>query len=163
MDESAEIQGEEFWKDLPTMMDYFGPVVSRMQKHVGISSESLLKAMGRMIGEKMVGRLAGKNEYDLLGELADLWRRLDMGRIEIDETDPLTFTVHDCMICGQIPEGGSTFNCAFHEGFFEQVLHDKVGPDISIRQIGVHKDDGNTWGRSFQILHNGLGGSSFEG
>ncbi len=61
MSTSVETQGKEFWKDLPTMMGCFGPIVSRMQKHAWISSESLMRDIGMIVGANTVNiRTAGK-------------------------------------------------------------------------------------------------------
>lgn len=81
MNTSAEKQGEEFQKDLP------GLIVSRMQKHAWMSSESLARDIGRIVG-------------------------------------------------------ANTVSYKFHGNFFEQVLPERIGPHVSIRQIGTNRGDG---------------------
>ncbi len=141
----------EFWKDLPAVVDYFGPVIARMQGEAGISTDSILRNLGRTIAQRVSKKFVATNGYDLVKELADFWTRLDMGRIVVERTEPLRFTIHDCIICGQTPEGSAQFRCAMHEGFLQQIVFERLGPHTSIHEVDTPKDSGGMWGRTFEI------------
>lgn len=147
----GESQIDEIWKDLPSIMDYYAPVISRTQQYANVSTESLMRLIGRAIGESAREMFKGNTPEDLVAEFAQLWSKLEMGRIELEKTDPITFAVHDCMICEQIPGYGATSPCAFHEGFFDVILKDRLGSRATIRQVETSEGPGHTRTRTFQI------------
>lgn len=147
----GESRIDEIWKDLPSIMDYYAPVISRTQQYANTSTESLMRLIGRTIGQNAKEMFNGNTPEDLLSEFAQLWTKLEIGRIELEKTDPVTFTVHDCMICEQIPGYGETSPCAFHEGFFDAILKARLGTRATIRQLETSEGPGHTRNRTFQI------------
>ncbi len=146
-----EPRKEEFWKDLPSMMDYYGPVITKTQHYADVSTEELMRLIGRVIGQKTTKMFKANTPDELVFEFAQLWTELGIGRIELEKTNPITFTVHDCMICDQFPGLGETSPCAFHEGFFDAILKAKVGTNLTIKQLGTSVEAGHTRSRTFQI------------
>lgn len=150
-------KAKEFWKDLPSMMDYYGPVIARTQRYAGVSTEELMRIIGGVIGTKLAWTFKGDTPEDLVSEFAELWTELDIGRIELEKTNPVIFTVHDCLICDQFPGLGEESPCAFHEGFFDAVLKKRLGLTAIIKQIGTSEGAGRTRNRTFQITVDSAG------
>jgi predicted hydrocarbon binding protein len=140
---------EEFWKDFPTMADYFSPAVTSLQKYLGIGSKEIFYFLGEVFSRKVANRYESWNLKEILLELSRIWESLEIGRLEIENANPLTLLISDCRICGQLAGTGGMYECAFHEGFFRSVLSNKLSRKIDLHQETNFEGTSGTWCRRF--------------
>ena len=105
--------------------------------------------MGEEFGRRAAEKSASRDLRSFVAELSDMWRELGVGKLEVEETNPLTIVIRDCTICGQIPELGRLFNCAFHEGFLTSALSTKLGRRVSVKQESGYEGMAGTWTRRY--------------
>jgi len=142
-----KVPDEEFWKDLPTMTDYFSPAVSTLQKHLGVGTKEIMYLLGEFLGQKASSLEPESSPLAMLNGFVSVWNEYDIGTLRIESTAPLTLVISDCRICGQLPGTGDMFECAFHEGFFRGALSTKLGKPVGFRQEGNYEGTSGTWCR----------------
>lgn len=86
---------------------------------------------------------------EALNRLVEMWARLGIGRFEIESKNPLTIVIRNCTICGQIPEMGQLFKCAFHEAFLEGFLSEHTGREVMVRQESGMVGESGLWTRRY--------------
>lgn len=145
--ESAEI----LWKSLPNSIDYFGPAIQKIQEYTGVDTSTLLGKMGMTLGSKFADMNASMSFEDFLEELVKLWEKSGIGSLNIESTKPLVFSTNNCVVCGQLPEGGGQFRCAIHEGFFEAAIGGKLGRPIKLKQKAEFRAEAGTWSRAYTV------------
>ncbi len=143
------LKDESFWKDFASMADFFSPAMTPLQRYVGLGSKDLFYSLGGAFGREVAKKLEGKTLRETLSELSDLWERAEIGRFEVLSTDPLTLLVTNCRVCGQLPGTGSMYDCAFHQAFFESVISNAMGGDVTLRQDTNFEGEAGTWCRKF--------------
>lgn len=84
---------EGFWRDFATMADYFGRAVNNLRSFVGMPSRDLFYALGQTLGKEAAGKLQSRNLSDVLTEISEIWDRLSMGKVVVEETIPLTLMI----------------------------------------------------------------------
>lgn len=140
---------EFFRKDFPSMADYFSPAIKSLQDFLGVGSKEVLYQLGAIFGQKMGERYKSIEPKQMLEELSIMWEKMEIGRLNVEKTDPLTILVSDCRVCGQLPGTGGMYNCAFHEGFFQSLLTARFGGRVALVQQTNFEGIAGTWCRRF--------------
>ncbi len=140
---------EAFWKDFASMADFFSPAVTPLQKYVGLGSKELFYSLGQTFGRRIAEKNEGRTLREALSELSDQWERMELGRVEVIRSDPLTILITNCRVCGQLPGTGSMYECAFHQGFFESVISNTLGKEVNLHQDTNFEGEAGTWCRRF--------------
>jgi len=141
--------GDRIWRDFLSLAGFFSPAIIPLQKELGMSSSELLKLLGGEFGRRVARRFKDMELDAALSRLADLWTRLGIGRLEVESKTPLTIVIRNCTICGQIPEMGRLFKCAFHEAFLQGFLEEKLGRRVIIRQESDLEGESGLWTRRY--------------
>ncbi len=131
------------------MADFFSPTLTPLQEYLGLRSKDLFYTLGLTFGRKVSERLARGSLRENLAELSELWEKMELGKLQVVKTDPLTLLITNCRICGQLPGTGSMYECAFHQGFFESVLSMKMGMKVNLHQDTNFEGEAGTWCRRF--------------
>lgn len=116
-----------------------------------IPSSEILRVIGRLIGERAAERFKSPTLEGIVSKLDGMWSRLGIGRVELERGERPAITLRDCTICGQVPEIGRLYRCAFHEAFIEGLLTAGLGREVSITQEGIYEGQGGTWTRKFIV------------
>jgi predicted hydrocarbon binding protein len=138
---------EHFWRDLPSMTDYFGPAVSSLQSYLGVGSKEIMFHLGAFLGEKAANQDTASSPEEMLKGLARVWDKYEIGHLEIASLDPVALVVTDCRICGQLSGTGDMYECAFHEGFFQGALSAKLGKPVEFHQETNYAGTAGMWCR----------------
>ena len=131
------------------MVSFFSHAITPLQRHFGIGSRELLRRLGEEFGSRVAEQYAEADVEMMLSELSVLWKKLEIGTLEIESRKPLTLLIRDCSICGQIPEIGKLFKCTFHEGFIEGLLRRKLGREVHVEQRGEYAGTAGMWTRRY--------------
>ncbi len=147
--EAVEVKAREdqFWKEFPTMADYFAPGIEPLLTYSGLTSKQVMHELGEFVGKKAAERLAGLTSKQMLGEFSKVWEKYEIGRLVVEKEEPLTLEISNCTVCGQLQGTGEMYECAFHEGFFQGALSAKAGRQVSIRQQTNYEGEAGTWCR----------------
>ena len=138
---------ESFWKQFPTMTDYFAPGILPLAKYLGLSSKQLMHELGEQIGRDAAAKLSHLTVEQMIDEFANVWQEYRIGSLTVESRDPLVLQISNCTVCGQLPGTGEMFECAFHEGFFQGALATKLGKQVTVRQTTNYEGDAGTWCR----------------
>jgi predicted hydrocarbon binding protein len=146
---TAKATKQEFWKDFVTMTDYFSHAILPIQAEFEVSSQDLFYSLGQLLGEKAAQEYHELGMKETLVELQKLWHKREIGRLEIENANPIEPAIYDCTICGQLPGTGGMYDCAFHEGFFTSVLSRKLNKKVELRQVTNFEGSAGTWCRRY--------------
>jgi len=113
--------------DIASFLDIFRPVIRRLQAYSGVSSQSLARVIGEEIGRGMAAKMTSRNLNDLLAEMSGIWKRLELGYVEIENRDPLILAVSGCTGCEQTPDAGLSLGCPLREGIVKSILRERLG------------------------------------
>ena len=141
--------GDKIWRDFSSLSTFFSPAIIPLQKKLEINSSEILSSLGEFFGRKAAEKLKDLDLEGTLGATSEMWKSLGLGKLEVESTNPLTIVIRDCVICGQIPEIGSLFKCAFHEGFLTGLLSSKLGKNIRIVQEAGFEGESGLWTRRY--------------
>lgn len=150
MSNTEVVEDERFWRDIVGTLAFFAPAVNPLQRELGISSKELMRKLGVEMGRKASMVIQITDLKAVFNHLAEMWRRLVLGKLEVVSEDPLTIKISNCTICGQIPELGSLFECSFHEGFLMGLLSHRFGREVKVWQESGVSGESGTWTRTFK-------------
>jgi len=142
---------ESFWKQFPTMADYFAPGILPLVKYLGLSSKQVMHELGEQIGRDAAAKLSNLTAEQMLDEFAKVWQTYGIGSLTVDSRDPLVLQISDCTVCGQLPGTGEMFECAFHEGFFQGALTTRLGKPVTVHQSTNYEGEAGTWCRRLVV------------
>jgi len=100
----------------------------------GINLDPILNQTGMRIGEVFYRKLENKNTSELLNNLTKFWTSNGLGRLEIDNLDPVTVRAYDCFECGLLPNVGKSA-CALDSGILEAVFSAHFSQEVIINEI----------------------------
>lgn len=138
---------ESFWREFPAMADYFGPAIVPLLKYLGEDSKQVLRDLGEQLGRRAAARMTNLSIDQMLGEFASVWQKYRIGSLTVEGRDPLVLQISNCTVCGQLQGTGEMFECAFHEGFFEGALGERVGKPVKVSQETNYEGEAGTWCR----------------
>lgn len=147
----SERADESFWKQFPTMTDYFAPGILPLTRYLGLSSKQVMHELGEQIGKDAAARLSHLTAEQMIDELARVWHDYNIGVLTVESRDPLVLQISNCTVCGQLPGTGEMFECAFHEGFFQGALATKLGRPVTVRQSANFEGEAGTWCRRLAV------------
>lgn len=100
----------------------------------GINLDPILNQTGMRIGEVFYRKLENKNTNELLKNLAKFWTSNGLGRLEIDNLEPVTVRAYDCFECGLLPNVGESA-CALDSGILEAVFSAHFSQEVVVNEI----------------------------
>jgi predicted hydrocarbon binding protein len=142
---------DSFWKQFPTMTDYFAPGILPLVKYLGLSSKQVMHELGEQIGRDAAAKLSTLTAEQMLDEFAKVWQTYEIGSLTVESRDPLVLQISNCTVCGQLPGTGEMFECAFHEGFFQGALATRLGKAVTVRQSTNYEGEAGTWCRRLVV------------
>ncbi len=146
----TERKDESFWREFPAMADYFSPGIVPLLRYIGLDSKQAMHEFGELVGRNAASKMAGLTTDQMLEELSQVWQRYEIGALTIGR-DPMVIQISNCTVCGQLPGTGEMFECAFHEGFFQGVLSERLGKPVKVRQETNYEGDAGTWCRRLSV------------
>ena len=147
----AEKRDESFWRAFPVMADYFGPAMVPLLKYLGIDSREVMHDLGTQLGRRAAAKLANLSIEQMLDEFSKVWREYRIGSLTVEGRDPLILQISNCTVCGQLQGTGEMFECAFHEGFFQGAIGERLGKPVSVRQQTNYEGEAGTWCRRLAV------------
>jgi len=100
----------------------------------GINSQPLMKIIGRDIGGHISASFDFVDICDVFEEMREYWRSHRLGKMYIDDIDPLTIRIKDCFECDSLPVAGHPV-CSFDEGVLEGILAKAAGMTLPFEEI----------------------------
>ena len=108
--------------DTPSFLRIMLKAVRYGIESTGINIDPLLRDVGRLVGTEVGAQALSTGEVEqVLLEASRFWKVHELGKMRIEQTDPLVIVVEECFDCGGMPEIGKTL-CALEEGMLEGVL-----------------------------------------
>lgn len=149
MAEAMEVRKkeEEFWKEFPVMADYFSPGIVPLLRYLGMSSKQVMHGLGELVGRNAAAKLNDRTPKQMLDEFARIWEKYEIGRLSVEQSNPLVLEISNCTVCGQLQGTGEMYECAFHEGFFQGALSAKLGRPVVLHQQTNYEGEAGTWCR----------------
>lgn len=133
------------------MTDYFAPGIVPLLKYLGIDSKQALHDLGEQLGRKAATRLQALSVDQMLEEFGRVWQSYKIGSLSVESRDPLILQISNCTVCGQLQGTGEMFECAFHEGFFQGALSERLGKAVAVRQQTNYEGEAGTWCRRLSV------------
>lgn len=149
MASTSEISRTEkgFWREFPTMVDYFSPGIVPLLRYLGLDSKGVMHEFGELVGRDAAAKMAKLSFDQMLDEFTRIWQEYRIGGLSLESRDPLVLQISNCTVCGQLQGTGDMFECAFHEGFFQGALSAKLGRQVNVRQETNYEGEAGTWCR----------------
>jgi predicted hydrocarbon binding protein len=138
---------ESFWRDFPTMTDYFSPGIEPLLKYLGLDSKQVMHEFGEQVGRNAATKMAHLSLPQMLDEFSRVWDECKIGRLSVESRDPLVLQISNCTVCGQLQGTGEMYECAFHEGFFQGALSARLARPVTLRQQTNYEGEAGTWCR----------------
>ena len=138
---------EGFWREFPAMADYFSPGIVPLLKYLDLNSKQVMHEFGEYVGRNAAAKMAHMSAVQMLGEFERIWDDYEIGKLSIENREPLVIQISNCPVCGQLQGTGEMFECAFHEGFFQGALSGKLGKPVALRQHTNFEGEAGTWCR----------------
>ncbi len=142
---------EVYRQDLRSAIDFYGLAISKIQDHTGVPTSNLLFELGQRIGRSTGQTMTSNDIHSLIAEVSDLWGKIGMADLKINEAGLLEFTVSKCVNWSQFPNLVPD-RCHFHEGVFQGIIEERIGEGWSVVQTNCEPDEGGTLLRTFQII-----------
>jgi predicted hydrocarbon binding protein len=136
-----------FWREFPSMVDYFSPGILPLLRYLGLSSKDVMHEFGELVGRDAAVRMAKLSLDQMLAEFGRIWQEYEIGGLTLESRDPLVLQISNCTVCGHLQGTGDMFECAFHEGFFQGALGAKMGRQVNVRQETNYEGEAGTWCR----------------
>ena len=143
----SEKEDRSFWRDFPVMADYFGPAVVPLLRYLNLDSKRVMHDLGEQLGRMAAAKLSNLSVDQMLNEFSKVWQGYRIGSLEVEGRDPLVLQISNCTVCGQLQGTGEMFECAFHEGFFQGALSERLGKQVSVTQQTNYEGEAGTWCR----------------
>lgn len=147
----TERRDDPFWRDFPTMAGYFGPAIVPLLKHLHLDSREVMHDFGEQIGRRAAAKMSKLSLDQMLDEFAKVWQVYRIGSLTVEKRDPLVLQISNCTVCGQLQGTGEMFECAFHEGFFQGAVEERLGKPVIVRQETNYEGDAGTWCRRLAV------------
>jgi predicted hydrocarbon binding protein len=138
---------ESFWREFPTMTDYFAPGIVPLLKYLGLNSKKVMHEFGEQVGRNAAAKLAHFSLPQMLDEFSRIWEEYKIGRLTVESRDPLVLQISNCTVCGQLQGTGEMYDCAFHEGFFQGALSARLARPVVLHQQTNYEGEAGTWCR----------------
>lgn len=146
-----ERKDESFWREFPVMTDYFGPAMVPLLRYLGLDSRQVMHELGEQLGKRAATKLANLSLDQMLDEFSKVWQGYKIGSLTVEGRDPLVLQVSNCTVCGQLQGTGEMFECAFHEGFFQGAISERLGKPVTVRQQTNYEGEAGTWCRRLAV------------
>ena len=147
----AERRDESFWREFPAMADYFGPAIVPLLRYLGLDSRQVMHALGEELGKKAASKMANLSSDQMLEEFSKVWQEYRIGSLTVEGRNPLVLQISNCTVCGQLQGTGEMFECAFHEGFFQGALGERLGKPVVVHQETNYEGEAGTWCRRLAV------------
>ncbi|APH39399.1 V4R domain-containing protein [Methanohalophilus halophilus] len=108
----------------------------------GIDHNPIVKHIGSDIGTQIANTFEQGDFLDSLEEVRSFWKCYKLGKVQIEDTDPLTIKVKDCFECMSMPVLGHPI-CSFDEGMLEGILYKITGERPSIKETECYATGDN--------------------
>lgn len=92
----------------------------------GVTIDPVLHLAGLSAGHSLYPCVRAKDTEGLVENIAGLWADNGLGRIKLEDHDPLTLTITDCFECVNLPTYGKPA-CAFESGLLACVFSEHFG------------------------------------
>lgn len=89
--------------------------------HQGVNIDPILYEAGERVGEAIHERLDDVDLTKFLKNVAEFWKKHQLGRVEVGSLKPLTINVHDCFECQGLPYLGRPA-CSFDSGILKTIF-----------------------------------------
>jgi uncharacterized protein len=99
----------------------------------GISIDPILHEAGIKVGETLYPQVAHPNMEQFIQNIAKFWEKHQLGRVEVNNLDPLIINVFDCFECKGLPYLGKTA-CSFDSGILEALFSVKYQDQRKVKE-----------------------------
>ncbi len=112
---------------------------------IGIDTNKVLSSMGQEMGRLVADRLKSKTKAALLKELAEFWRKNNLGEVRVEQRKPLIITMENYMNCRESPEIAGSL-CSFVKAIVETIMTSKLKADCHVKKMSC-PEHGRTYCR----------------
>jgi len=144
-------RNESFWREFPSMTDYFAPGIVPLLKYLELDSKQVMHEFGEQVGRRAAAKTANLSLDEMLDEFARVWQAYKIGTLTLESRNPMVIQISNCTVCGQLEGTGEMFECAFHEGFFQGALSARLGKPVNVSQETNYAGDAGTWCRRLVV------------
>lgn len=106
--------------------------VSLMEE--GFNIDPILHNAGVKVGLTYYEKLKNDEIEVLIDNLSKFWKKNKLGRIKIENIDPLTLRAYDCFECEDLPKIGRSA-CAFDSGILEAVFSAHYSSEVEVDEV----------------------------
>ena len=106
--------------------------VSLMQE--GVNIDPILHDAGFKVGQTFNNELNTCLTLDFIQNLCQFWDKNNLGKMVVENLDPLTLRVYDCFECENLPKIGRSA-CAFDSGILEALFSSHFNQEMEVEEI----------------------------
>ncbi|UCF09282.1 MAG: hypothetical protein JSW28_08445 [Thermoplasmata archaeon] len=131
-----------------TSFNALGPMMGTIGGWVdslGLDTDTVLKGLGREIGNHIAGQLKSKKKEPLLKEIQKFWKNHNLGEVRIENRKPLIVMMENYMNCRESPLIAKSL-CSFVKGMLETIVSSKLNADCRAKKMAC-PDKGRTFCR----------------
>jgi predicted hydrocarbon binding protein len=103
----------------------------------GVSIDPLLHRAGLQVGQAVYQEVADPEFGVFLSNLQAFWKTRDLGRIEVESSDPVVLRIYDCFECVDLPRIGKPA-CALDAGILTGLFSAWYGNDQAATETSCY-------------------------
>lgn len=100
----------------------------------GVNIDPILHNAGIKVGKTFYDELKDPETDKLTKNLALFWESHKLGRIEVEDMNPLTIRAYDCFECEDLPKIGRSA-CAFDSGILEAIFSAHFHREMNVEEV----------------------------
>jgi sugar-specific transcriptional regulator TrmB len=112
---------------------------------IDIDTNKVLHNMGHEMGRLVADRLKSNTKAALLKEIAEFWKKNNLGEVRVEQRKPLIITMENYMNCRESPEIARSL-CSFVKATMETVITSKLKADCRVKKMSC-PEQGRTYCR----------------
>jgi len=100
----------------------------------GVNIDPILHNAGIKVGQTFYDELKDPETDKLTKNLALFWESHKLGRIKVEDMNPLTIRAYDCFECEDLPKIGRSA-CAFDSGILEAIFSAHFHREMNVEEV----------------------------
>ncbi len=100
----------------------------------GFNIDPILHNAGIKVGSTFYEKLKESQTEAMVKNIAQFWKKNKLGRLKIENLEPLTIRAYDCFECEDLPKIGRSA-CAFDSGILEALFSAHFSEDLSVEEV----------------------------
>lgn len=108
----------------------------------GVNIDPILYSAGKKVGETFYEKLEDPDINKLTQNLASFWEKNKLGRVKVENLNPIILRAYDCFECEDLPKTG-TPACAFDSGILGAIFSAHFHNEMDVEEVKCYAKGDN--------------------